>query len=746
MVQFRTDVKVPQPWGKRIAVISVIGLAAITIALVATWQTGGLSGHGTRGGAKSSTDGSTATTDTTTPTTGNTASTTATVTTTTTDTQSTNTNTLHVDGVNNKDDSSGTCQMATMYTVPTLPKPTYSFGNSACCDACPTASIVSGSCTGSSPTYQIQCCKSGETECSGDVIAASDSSSQSVIGSPCGTLDGSVILACSPDSPVSETGTTPAPAGTAPPTNTIEPVAPVYEGIQPAFGPSRRLIWSDEFDGTSVNWDIWEPTVGNGCWQNCGFGNEELQSYQKENAYIDDGWLVLEAKSQYIKDEYNNINTVSSAKISTKVDGPNNILYGRVEVKASLPSGQGGWPSIFFLPADWAYGNWPASGEIDLLESFNTADFDAKKIMGSTHFGYESWAIPGVEGSGAKGQNACVLIDGSSYAGPTPHLFTLEWTPQSIKFYVDQLKYCEVTRWFTGKALDSPTAPFDKPFIMIFNLAFGGVLPNLFTAPDNVSQKMSFDYVRVFDLTDEERAWQRPTGVQQVTPVDPHVQDFALCKTAANPWQIISGSMRLDTEFFDCGTTNGDSYFDLDPTINKGNGVLRATTGVEIWEDEFWLPLSVYKFVDAAGLYVEYEPTEWTKYSVNMAISMPQIYFEIRHNNLMDGGAPFRILIDSKNCNTNDPRYLLVDGIMKESQLPVVLPPASMNINMRCWQTERWASDTTYWNNANPMQGAHYLTFCALGNLAVQYMDIFSFQPWWTLNAGPGCNFPKTGP
>ncbi len=122
--------------------------------------------------------------------------------------------------------------------------------------------------------------------------------------------------------------------------------------------PGMTLVWSDEFDGSTLNEANWSHETGNG--QN-GWGNNELQFYRPQNTRIQDGHLVITAKKEAFGGrEY------TSSRIITK--GKQQFRYGRVDIRASLPKGQGIWPALWMLGSNFDTVSWPACGEIDIME------------------------------------------------------------------------------------------------------------------------------------------------------------------------------------------------------------------------------------------------------------------------------------------------------------------------------------------------------------------------------------------
>jgi len=146
----------------------------------------------------------------------------------------------------------------------------------------------------------------------------------------------------------------------------------------PVLAQGWQLVWTDDFDGTSVDTTKWEFMEGDGCaFGICFWGNNERQWYSSENTAVADGHLIITAKQESVGGlDY------TSSRLRTLARG--DWKYGRIEVSARLPVGQGIWPAIWMLPTDTDYGVWPASGEIDIVEVFGQRPDEA---LGSIHFG-----------------------------------------------------------------------------------------------------------------------------------------------------------------------------------------------------------------------------------------------------------------------------------------------------------------------------------------------------------------------
>lgn len=234
------------------------------------------------------------------------------------------------------------------------------------------------------------------------------------------------------------------------------------------------LVWSDEFNGTSLNLDNWSYQLGNGCPNLCGWGNNELQSYtnSNNNIKVQDGNLVITA--------INSNNNWTSARIRSlnKFD----FCLGRVEVRAKIPEGRGFWPAAWFLPSEYYYGIWPISGEIDLLE---TRGQEPEKTLGTIHYGP---LFPNNQYTGGE------YNDPSGTFADDFHVFEIIWTEESIVWKVDGIQFSVKTRADVGDF----RWPFDRNFHALLNFAVGG---NFLGNPDQTTPSQAdftVDYIRVY--------------------------------------------------------------------------------------------------------------------------------------------------------------------------------------------------------------------------------------------------------
>ena len=238
------------------------------------------------------------------------------------------------------------------------------------------------------------------------------------------------------------------------------------------------LVWSDEFNGTSLDTSKWSYQIGDGCDINlCGWGNNELQWYQADNVRVADGVLTITARR-----ESANGRNFTSARIRTLDRG--DWRYGRFEIRAQLLQGQGLWPAIWMLPSDPAYGGWAASGEIDIME---LVGHQPARVHGTLHYGGEA---PANEYSGDWYQ-----LSSGTFADDF-HVFALEWEEGEIRWYVDGVHYQTQTEWYsTGGPYP---APFDRRFHLIMNVAVGGNWPGNPDLSTPFPQAMEVDWVRVY--------------------------------------------------------------------------------------------------------------------------------------------------------------------------------------------------------------------------------------------------------
>jgi beta-glucanase (GH16 family) len=247
-------------------------------------------------------------------------------------------------------------------------------------------------------------------------------------------------------------------------------------------------VWQDEFSGDGIDFSKWSHEE-NGY----GGGNNERQYYSTAPKYsfVKDGRLHLRAYRDSHTTTDGKIQPYSSARLRTLHRGE--WTYGRFEVRAKLPSGQGIWPAVWMLPTNSPDGMWAASGEIDLIESRGS---NVHETLGTLHFGGH-W--PNNEHKGSSYQFP------EEDAGEVFHVYALEWTRDEISWFVDGEKWQTIKKedWKSTARPESETAPFDQPFHLLVNLAVdGGFFAETAQSADKLPtsafpQTMLVDYVRV---------------------------------------------------------------------------------------------------------------------------------------------------------------------------------------------------------------------------------------------------------
>ncbi len=222
-----------------------------------------------------------------------------------------------------------------------------------------------------------------------------------------------------------------------------------------------NLIWSDEFNGSSIDATVWNFETGGNGW-----GNHEQEYYQPQNATVANGNLIITAKKETV-----GTNGYTSARMTTQ--GKKEFQYGKIEARIKLPVGQGFWPAFWMLGADINTIPWPACGETDIMEHINADSV----IYGTIHWD----------------NNGHVQDGGKTTSSPSDyHVYTVEWDSVSIKWSVDSVVY------HTSDITANSTEEFHHPFFILLNLAVGGDWPGQTVDDSLIPAKMYVDWVRVY--------------------------------------------------------------------------------------------------------------------------------------------------------------------------------------------------------------------------------------------------------
>lgn len=235
------------------------------------------------------------------------------------------------------------------------------------------------------------------------------------------------------------------------------------------YADYTEQVWSDEFDATALDATKWTPEI-----KDVWFNNElQATTDSRNNVNVAGGYLNITAlKESFHGRDY------TSARIVTK--GKKDFVFGRLDVRAKLPKGQGLWPAIWMLGSNDSQVAWPACGEIDIMELRGNAPSVTNSTM---HFG----------NTVAQHQ-----YKGTAYALPAGdfasdyHLFTLIRSQNQMEFYVDGTKY------YTFTTADATPYPFNNPFYVILNVAVGGDFGGNPDASTGFPQTMKVDFVKFF--------------------------------------------------------------------------------------------------------------------------------------------------------------------------------------------------------------------------------------------------------
>jgi beta-glucanase (GH16 family) len=247
--------------------------------------------------------------------------------------------------------------------------------------------------------------------------------------------------------------------------------------------PSQKwqLVWSDEFDGPDGS--LPDATKWTFEVNGDGFGNDELEYYtaRPENTHIEKGHLVITAR----KEQFTGNNGITREYTSGRINTAKQLeqQYGRFEARIQIPKGQGIWPAFWMLGNDIGKVGWPVCGEIDIMENVG---FEPSKIHGSLH---------GPMYSGENPLTGALKLPESKRFSDDFHVFAVEWEPEAIRFYVDDVLYETQT---PDNIPSHKHWAFDHPFFLLLNVAVGGKWPGNPDATTEFPTSMLVDYVRVY--------------------------------------------------------------------------------------------------------------------------------------------------------------------------------------------------------------------------------------------------------
>ncbi|WP_369415210.1 glycoside hydrolase family 16 protein [Belliella calami] len=237
------------------------------------------------------------------------------------------------------------------------------------------------------------------------------------------------------------------------------------------------LSWSDEFNTSTLSSD-WVFEIGDGCPGLCGWGNNELQYYRRENTELKDGYLVITAKQESIGGR-----NYTSSRLKTQ--GKQVFQYGRIDIRAALPKGQGIWPAFWMLGESITDISWPACGEIDIMEMVGgSASGRDDTVHGTLHWDNNgSYSYKGGK----------LTLPGAAKLADNFHVYSIIWDENKIVWLLDDEVFHEQD--ISPAAMDE----FRKPFFLLINMAVGGNWPGNPDGTTILPQQMAVDYVRVFE-------------------------------------------------------------------------------------------------------------------------------------------------------------------------------------------------------------------------------------------------------
>lgn len=322
---------------------------------------------------------------------------------------------------------------------------------------------------------------------------------------------------------------------------TLVPLEPTDDALVQTLDGGWVATWADEFNGTTIDETKWNFEINGN-----GGGNNELQYYTKENASLVDGNLVITAKKEaYLGKSY------TSSRLTTKYKG--DFLYGRIQVRAKLPSGRGTWPAIWMMPTASMYGGWPDSGEFDIMEyvGYNpgyihsTIHTDIYNGFEGTQVGHDYY-LDGIEDDF--------------------HTYDLIWEPGYMRTYIDDdlIGEFRYSPYFNQAYTYDQVFPFDQEFFLILNLAIGGNWGGVQGVDESIfPQTFEIDYVRYYE---RDYANVDTIAPSQVTDIQKAIVPNTLFWDAAtDDYAVEKYLILVDGEAYDYARLNQYTFKGLTP-------------------------------------------------------------------------------------------------------------------------------------------------------------------------------------
>ena len=231
----------------------------------------------------------------------------------------------------------------------------------------------------------------------------------------------------------------------------------------------KKLVWQEEFNNRTLDEKVWNFELGNGCPNICGWGNNEKQIYTNTNHLIKDGNLIITVKKE------------GDAYTSTRITTANKkeFQYGRMEVRAKIPTGKGIWPAFWMLGSNISKVGWPKCGEIDILEYVGR---EPNTIFTTLH-------TQDSHGNSVNTKKTEIKDIEEGF-----HIYAIDWTKDKIEFLVDN----QSVYVFSPEVKNENTWPYNQPFYFIINVAVGGNFGGHDIDNNIFPQQFVIDYIRVY--------------------------------------------------------------------------------------------------------------------------------------------------------------------------------------------------------------------------------------------------------
>ena len=401
---------------------------------------------------------------------------------------------------------------------------------------------------------------------------------------------------------------------------------------EPLTPKGWELVWSDEFDGDSLDQAKWNIQTGNGIAEGIpGWGNNELQYYQADNIAVAGGELIITARQEQVDNQQ-----YTSARINTA--NKFEFRYGRVEASVQTPIGKGLWSALWMLPTDSPYGGWAAGGEIDIMEVFSRDP--QPYTQGVVHYGM-AWPLND--------------FSYKQYSGYDPaagfHTYALEWDENELRWFVDGNHFHTITNntYYTyyidpdtnAHVAGSDSAPFDQKFHMLLNLAVGGNLPGD-PVPSAFPGELRIDYVRVYKCNINEATGVGCDGMADLT--DPSIE-------RALPDSFYTASYDLYT-----GQAGPLAFPDVEETVPLNIGV---------WDNSGALSVLEMMDDDEHGTVIDMMTTGGGNMSLHASDTSRQNFFGMGdsiHPGKFAGEIQFDLYIDSAGTDLDSAIQVKMDS------------------------------------------------------------------------------------